>query len=556
MIEITRRGRPALLGRLLRAWVPALFLALTSCAKDPTQLQLELHRTLERASGGRAPIVIIPGALGSALRKRDPSDPTKPTIAVWGGLNPLLGHVFDEMELATDSILGEGDVVTQPDRTGEIFATRIVGEVKLPWYMDLARAALGLADKEYFVLTEQLLKLGYQPSGLRFADAFSPTVVGDVCPGDNLFLFYYDWRRDIAALAARLDLYLATVVQATKLTASRTGVHVACSSGPAGEIDCRTGPALGSCPPIEIHRPSAFDPASWNGRVHVVAHSLGGLVATYYAAFGGRPLPHGDLPAFDPGAMARIQTLFLVGTPSRGSLHLALRYDEFPFNLTLDPVLSRRVLATLPATYQLMPFGDADIVGAGDGPLVRADQLYETRTWRRLRWGIYHPEFRDPDLAPWERFLDAALNRARRVHQALLKAEDELRAQDLLRRTYVIGGDCVPTIEAAFWDGSRVHFLKYDDVAQGAEMPRFAADFRSRVPGWDDSLLTAVFAPGDGRVTLRSQLSFGVSGAARGGRSNPPFFHCAHHARLYQDVGVQDFILTVLHRWKDHSSNP
>lgn len=515
----------------------ALALLAWGCAPASVRRQ-ELYRELEGASGGnRSPVIIIPGILGSVLEKHYPAqaDRRRP---VWGGLSPLFGHNFDEMELAIN-VESEAGLLAQRDVSGEVYSTRILGRVTLPWYLRIPARWFGVAQGEYDLLTERLLDLGYREATLGFADQIRPDfVTGRVCPGDNLFVFDYDWRRDIPTLAARLELYVEAVVRATEASKAG-GVTLTCVQV-AGEPRCES-PKHADC----SDRPAEsriFDPARWDGQVHLLAHSLGGLIAKYYLAFGGRDIPdRGDAPAFDQRPSTRVASLFLIGTPSRGSLAVlryALEgYGDFPFGLLVDRSVSWRVLSTMPSVYQLMPFGSYELI-ITDGEPIRVQELFQQGTWQRLGWGIYDPRFAaavaKAGRERWERFLEVVLERARRVHQALWLAEGELRGRGSYRRIYLIGGDCLPTAMAGRLEQGETRFLDYAAVN-------------------DPALRRRLFFPGDGRVTVRSLMELD-SPTASALAWNAPVFHCGPHSELYKNDGVQNFILTILHRLKGRTS--
>lgn len=516
---------------------PALLVAIVlvtwGCAPVSARRQ-EVYKELEGARGGnRSPIVIVPGILGSVLEKHDPGRPDR-RRPVWGGLSPLFSHNFDEMELAVDAE-SEAGLLAQRDVSGEVYSKRILGRVTLPWYLRIPARLFGVAQGEYDLLTERLLDLGYREATLGFEDQAYPDVVtGRVCPGDNLFVFDYDWRRDIPTLAGRLELFVEAVVEATKAS-KEGGVALMCVRE-AGRPRCEP-PKRVDCP----DRPPAgriFDPARWDGRVHLLAHSMGGLIAKYYFAFGGQPIPErDDAPGFDERPGERVDSLFLIGTPSRGSLavfrYAVEGYDDFPFGLFVDRSASWRVLSTMPSVYQLMPFGGYEFI-VTDGEPVHVRELYRRETWKRFGWGIYNPRFAAAVAraghAQWERFLEVVLRRAQRVHAALWLAEGELRGRGLVKRIYLIGGDCLPTPIAGRVERGETRFPDYEEVREPV-------------------LRAQLFFPGDGRVTVRSLMELD-SPAHPVLAWNAPVFHCQRHGDLYKDDGVQDFLLTILHRLK------
>ncbi|MBP2670979.1 MAG: hypothetical protein H6Q85_1045 [candidate division NC10 bacterium] len=216
----------------------------------------------------------------------------------------------------------------------------------------------------------------------------------------SLFVVYYDWRRDIAESAC--------------LLANRVA-----------RIRARTGAS----------------------RVYVVGHSLGGVVARYYARYGGRdvmrdrdcPLASGGPAALinAPGAPA-IGGLVTLGAPHQGSAQ-AFRGLMQDFNLF--GVLSvglRDAVFTMPIAWQLLPFGEADgsvplLIGANGTERV---PLYEPQSWIQRGWVPGDPH--DPER---RKFLETMLARAKRLHQWL---QEPSATEDAVPRI-VLGSACRPT---------------------------------------------------------------------------------------------------------------
>src|SRR5512139_856995 len=230
----------------------------------------------------------------------------------------------------------------------------------------------------------------------------------------SLFVVYYDWRRDMAESAC--------------LLANRVA-----------RIRARTGAS----------------------RVYVVGHSLGGVVARYYARYGGRdvmrdrdcPLASGGPAALinAPGARA-IAGLVTLGAPHQGSAQ-AFRGLMQDFNLF--GVLSvglRDAVFTMPVAWQLLPFGEADgsvplLIGANGTERV---PLYEPQSWIQRGWVPGDPH--DPER---RKFLETMLARARRLHQWL---QEPSATEDAVPRI-LLGSACRPTPARAVAENGKVAFL-------------------------------------------------------------------------------------------------
>jgi len=293
----------------------------------------------------------------------------------------------------------------------------------------------------------------------------------------SLFVIYYDWRRDIAESAC--------------LLANRVA-----------RIQIRTGAS----------------------RVYVVGHSLGGVVARYYARYGGRdvmrdrdcPLASGGPAAMinAPGASA-IGGLVTLGAPHQGTAQ-AFRALMQDFNLF--GVLSvglRDAVFTMPVAWQLLPFGAADggvplLVGSNGAERV---PLYEPQAWIERGWVLG-----DPTNPERRQFLDTMLERARWLHQRL---QEPSATEDAVPRL-VLGSACRPTPARAVAENGKVEFL-------------------SRAQG-DHPMFGRVTVPGDGVVSLDSALGVAPSPTLT------TLTVCTGHSAYVNESSVNDRIAQLLQR--------
>jgi pimeloyl-ACP methyl ester carboxylesterase len=293
----------------------------------------------------------------------------------------------------------------------------------------------------------------------------------------SLFVLYYDWRRDLAENACLLANRIASIRTRTRAS-----------------------------------------------RVHLIGHSWGGVLARYYARYGGRDvvrdrdcslLSSGPAPVVNrPGAPA-IDGLVTLGAPHLGSAQ-AFRALLQDFNLF--GVLSvglRDAVFTMPMAWQVLPFAGADgrvplLVGADGAERVA---LYEPRTWMDHGWvpgGRTDPERR--------RFLETMLARARDLHRRL---EEPSPAEDAVSRL-VVGSGCRPTLARALVANGQVEFLS-----------------RSQS---DHPLFGRVTVPGDGVVSLESALGVPDSPTVT------TMTVCTSHSGYVEDSTVADRIVRLLRR--------
>jgi len=250
----------------------------------------------------------------------------------------------------------------------------------------------------------------------------------------TLFVVYYDWRRDLAESGCVLADRIARIRAATGAS-----------------------------------------------RVHLVAHSYGGVVARYVLRYGGRDsVRDRDCPAVGginaPGGQG-IDRVVLLGAPFHGSV-LAFRTLLEDFNLFGFLSLGLRdAVFTMPLAWQLLPQAEPDgrvplLAGIdGDGRV----PLYALRTWVDRGWLPNGTQ--DPGRL---RFVEAMLARSLALQKSMAgrhPAEEEVAR-------LVAGGECRPTPTRALTTADGVQFL-----ARGQT---------------DHPLFGKATAPGDGVVTAES----------------------------------------------------
>ena len=258
----------------------------------------------------------------------------------------------------------------------------------------------------------------------------------------TLFVVYYDWRRDLAESACVLAERIARIRDATGAS-----------------------------------------------RVHLVAHSYGGVVARYYVRYGGRDavrdrdcpgVPERMAAAVNAPGGEGIDRLVLLGAPLRGSV-LAFRSLLEDFNLFgFLSVGLRDAVFTMPLAWELLPPAESDgrvpILAGVDGD--ERVPLYTLRTWVERGWIL--GDGQDPARL---RFVEAMLVRSLALQKSMAGPHPVEESVSRL----VAAGECRPTPARALDTGDGVQFL-----ARGqTEHPLFE---RATAPG--DGVVTAESATG------------------------------------------------------------
>ncbi|MBK5257866.1 MAG: alpha/beta fold hydrolase [Vicinamibacteria bacterium] len=295
--------------------------------------------------------------------------------------------------------------------------------------------------------------------------------------GAVFHVFTYDWRRDLVESARRLGDYLDA------LAAAR------------GETDAR---------------------------FNIVGHSMGGLVARYY-------LRYGDAEPGGPVTWAgsrRISQLIVVATPNSGSIFsLNAVLNGNPVGMS-NTTLAARVIAHMPAIYQLMPPKGTRPLINGKGDPLDID-LHDPLVWQQYGWGPWAPRSED-NTDEGRAFVSALLERAVAFHQALSQTP-ETRCPIPVT---VLGGDCLQTLTRAM------------APERLGERPRFGA--RSAKDA------ETMFEAGDGRVPRSSVLGshLDADGALEWGlpEISHTFFGDADHHGIYGEPTFQSVLLRRLLR--------
>jgi pimeloyl-ACP methyl ester carboxylesterase len=477
--------------------VIASAMSLAGCRKpafQPNLPQIYAPPTAQRS--GKPPVIFIPGMLGSRLVNRRTGEVVWPELRVDG----------DEIALPISS-----PVLAQ--NIDEVVATEILEEAKV--------SALIPEISVYGPLLEALERYG----GYKRASFNAPPLGGDC---DTLYLFPYDWRRDVVESARALGYMIE-------------------------ELKRRLG------------RPDL--------RFDIVTHSMGGLVARYYAMYGERDVLDAAVACPDWSGARNLNRVVMIAAPNAGSMN-ALRvllkgFSAMSFARPLGALprklsrklpfarVSSRVTFTVPAIYQLLPPREhARFFNADLSPL--PVDLYDVETWRRFKWSAAYDEAsRRHELvrmatrlgpnaaraeslkraAEREGYLRVVLRRSAAFHNALAV---ECPPPPSLRFSF-IGGDCVPTLDGAvILNGASPRTIFSPAELHGEKWSRRKA-------------AELIFAPGDGTITRHSlfgrppdaQSAVAIPTSMRSMYVGTSLF-CDTHNGLSHDHTMQDNLLTEL----------
>jgi pimeloyl-ACP methyl ester carboxylesterase len=361
---------------------------------------------------------------------------------------------------------------------------------------------------EAYEIYESLWGRDFYREILRSLRAAGGYQIGDIDhpkPGDNAFVFVYDWRRDNVDSARRL----AEAIQRLKTALGR----------PDEKFDLLT-------------------------------HSQGGLIARYYVMYGGRDVLEdaGDFAPSFAGA-ASVNKVIMLGTPNRGCLE-SLKILHLGVKKVFRP-MRPEVVFTMPSVFQMLPPRGSVVFADQDGRPIDLD-LYDADTWVTEGWSAFSAESQRrirgkagaEGAARLERynqrarrFLEAQLRRADLFHRAL----DAPAAADPEVAYYAFGSDCINTLKTVIVAGiNGRRELVFDSARLRGEPSAGLAD-------------RVLYGPGDGTVLMQSLLAI-PDGDREASRPPEPgrvsfrsaFFVCGSHGVLPNDPIFQNNLLYLL----------
>ncbi len=285
-----------------------------------------LHEAIAFHGPERNPVVLIHGFLGSQLV--DSADGRM----LWGRFTPELPPEDELIRLAHP--MGQDRPLAALTDTVQAVAVLDVADVRL--------AGLRFRLPGYSEAIRQLGMAGFETGG----SAGDPP---------SLYVFSYDWRRDIVENAIRLDRFLKEIRQRLQREYARL-----------------------------------YGVENYDVQFDLIGHSMGGLIGRYYLMYGAQDLPaDGSPPKLDWGGSRLVDKLLQVGTPNDGYLDTL---SEMISGLVLArgaPTWPAGVITTFPSYYQMLPGvsgGRVRYVGTG-----QEVDIFDPVVWVRHGWGLADP---------------------------------------------------------------------------------------------------------------------------------------------------------------------
>jgi pimeloyl-ACP methyl ester carboxylesterase len=328
--------------------------------------------------------------------------------------------------------------------------------------------------------------------------------IGGYERGKDGFPFAWDWRRDMVEAAQQLDKAIE-------------------------EIKKKKG------------RPDL--------KVNLLCHSAGGLVARYYAKYGGKDVLNDPAPVPTYAGAKNINKIIMMGTPNTGSAETFVTLHNGLWLPTIGWSTAEENFS-MPALYELLPFDGKSVIVDSAGKPLPVD-IYAAANWEKYGWSVFNPERQKKDLAKLKkaygetegtkkfqeklahqrRFLALVLDRAVKFHAALWAGDPAEEKEKI--RYIVFGADREPTLKGAVVE------------------PDGHGNWKTKFKAGSPEVRDAIYAYGDMAVTKDSFL--GRHAIEVDGKSvlrqlplTQSVFFFGNHVAMTTDITILDNVLHTI----------
>ncbi len=263
--------------------------------------------------------------------------------------------------------------------------------------------------------------------------------------------------------------------------------------------------------------------------ISVVAHSMGGLIVSYYLRYGTQEI-ESAIETWE-GAKS-LKNVVMAGVPFLGVMH-SFRNMNFGVTVGLNAsLLSAEAYASFPASYYTLPIADSDELLSRQLQPVTG-MIRNSKHWRQSEWGLLRKTMEPASNEIAERravYTAFWLHRSQRFLE-LLGAPPTTTHPDLPPLLYLYAKG-TPTLSKAVWKGSQMKgpdSLVFDDpeaTPSGREMPP-----------------PTIYSDGDGTVTVSSAL---LPPAYRQTLQTTIREYAVGHTELVKDTTIQHDIVRFL----------
>ena len=279
------------------------------------------------------------------------------------------------------------------------------------------QAQLGLRTNRELIADGILKQVRVIP-GLYSIDIYGECIqsLKEQFPSWNIVEFSYDWRQDNLVTIAKLDELVNRLAEST------------------------------------------------DKEVYVVAHSMGGLLLSYYLRYG---TAQPDVAKEDWSGADKIAAVALLGVPFGGTI-ISFRDMQLGWTTGLNKYLfSAEAISSFPAVYQLLPFEDKIY----DEKLNVIDGLiHQEENWSEFNWGLLKnkKELSSELIKSRYGFIQDQLLKAKSFQSLIHQTSEPIASS---KNLLFIAGVGLPTLDKAIFSNNQLTFGSSE-----AEKNKIAAD--------------------------------------------------------------------------------
>ena len=378
----------------------------------------EIKKSMKYEGIDRNPVIFIHGFLGSKL-----SD-IKTGENIWGDFNAYSGFVgYSDTELRD---LSYPMVYGKPldEINDDAVSTSILGEA------DIEVAGVDFKLNAYDVILNTFQRDGF-------------ILEGKPLPKDknfySLFVFHYDWRKDLVENAAILHKFV---------------------------LEKRAY--------IQKKYEELYGVKEYDVQFDFAAHSMGGLLSRYYLRYGDQKLPEdGSMPEFDWRGSKYADKVIIIGTPNAGYLDTVYELLNGYSPLEGVDAYPPAITGTWVTYYQMMPVLSTRSVLYEDDPDGAAVDIFDPAVWVKNKWGLANPDQDEylkiilPDIKSAKERREIAIDHLTKCLKNAKQFTDALKLYKAPPNDvvfYLFFGDAVETRRTAFVDKKtgEVNFSGFD----------------------------------------------------------------------------------------------
>lgn len=226
--------------------------------------------------------------------------------------------------------------------------------------------------------------------------------------------------------------------------------------------------------------------------IAIVAHSMGGLIVSYYLRYGAQDM---DAAVETWEGSEQVDQVVMAGVPFQGSMW-SFRNMQYGKRIGLNrSLLGQQAMASFPASYFTLPVLGEDVLLTAAKQPIRG-MIHSTIHWREQGWGLLKDAQSAPTqiVAKREAYTVYWLNRSQRFFE-LLHAPSAVPNDRPIPVLYLYA-EGQPTLAGGVWipeeTGRQQGNVVFDEDQFHRRLPHLAPDL--------------VQGDGDGTVTVRSAL--------------------------------------------------